>query len=153
MIAATVGAALLIVAEFTTLYTVHVASSSFAISTESTGAHHSYALALIAGLTLFLAVGVWREGSRPALLAIGALGVIALLISLIGDLPDAHATGLLRTEGVQLHLAAAKPGAGLYIETLGAVLLMITCTSGFILAGPPTLRRPARSAQTNGAHG
>jgi hypothetical protein len=36
---------------------------------------------------------------------------------------------------------------GLYVETLAAAILIITCVSGFILMGPPARRRqPARAA-------
>ena len=150
---AVLAAVLLVAAEFTTLFSIHVASSRVAIRTVSTGVHHSYALVPVGLLALFLAAGVGREGSRPALLAIGLLGVITLLLALIGDLPDAHASGLIGTRATHFEAAAATPGAGLYIETGGAALLIMTCTSGFILAGPPALRRPTRRAQTNGAHG
>ena len=89
---------------------------------------------LLAG---FFALVFWRLGSRPALLAVGALGVISLLIALFGDLPDAHASGLVGTATTHYEQASASPSAGLYLETLGAVLLMITCGCGFLLLGAP----------------
>ena len=69
------------------------------------------------------------------------LWLAALLIGLIGDLPDASSN---RIELVLGHYVEAnsKPSAGFYMETLGAVILLITCVWGFLLAGPP---RPARS--------
>ncbi len=77
------------------------------------------------------------SGGRPGLLAIGVLGVLALLISLLGDLPDAHGSGLIGTATTHYQLASATPSAGMYMETLGAVVLIITCVSAFILLGPP----------------
>src|SRR5436305_13559587 len=59
------GALLLLVAEFTTLFTVKAASSSIPTKSASTGSHHAYAMALIAVCAAFLCYGVWRVGSRP----------------------------------------------------------------------------------------
>jgi uncharacterized membrane protein len=134
------GALLMIVAEFTTLFTVHVETSSRPIKTVTTGPHHSYALLLIALVVAGLALAVWRDSSRPALLAIGLLGVVALLIALLGDLPDAHATGLAGSSTTRYVDARSTPSAGLYLETLGAVVLMITCGVGFIALGAPGRR-------------
>jgi hypothetical protein len=143
------GALLMIVAEFTTLFTVHVETSSRPIKTVSTGSHHSYALLLIALVVAGLALAVWRDSSRPALLAIGLLGVVALLIALLGDLPDAHATGLAGSSATRYVDASSTPSAGLYLETLGAVVLVITCGVGFIALGAPR-RQPDENAQTQG---
>jgi uncharacterized membrane protein len=131
------GALLLVVAEFTTLFTVHVETTSAPIKTAATGPHHSYALLLIAIVAAVLAVAVWRDSSRPALLAIGLLGVVALLIALLGDLPDANASGLAGTSTTRYVDASSTPSAGLYLETLGAVVLVITCGVGFIALGAP----------------
>jgi hypothetical protein len=137
---ALLGALLLVVAEFTTLFTVHVQTSSTPIKTVTTGSHHSYALLLIAIVVAVLAFAVWRDTSRPALLAIGLLGVVALLIALLGDLPDAHASGLAGSSTTHYVDASSTPSAGLYLETLGAVLLVITCGVGFIALGAPGRR-------------
>jgi uncharacterized membrane protein len=142
------GALLLVVAEFTTLFTVHVETSSAAIKTVATGPHHSYALLLIAIVVAVLAIAVWRDSSRPALLAIGLLGVVALLIALLGDLPDAHASGLAGSSTTHYVDASSTPSAGLYLETLGAVVLVITCGVGFIALGSPG-RRSAENPETS----
>src|SRR3982074_2356250 len=92
---ALLGALLLIVAELTTLYEVRTSASSAPIKSIATGPNHAYALVPIAVLAAVLAYGAWHASSRQALLAIGVLGVIALLIAVIGDLPDAQATGLI----------------------------------------------------------
>jgi hypothetical protein len=132
------GALLLLVAEFTTLFEVHTASSPGPIRSIGTGSHHSYAMALIAVVVGAFAIGAWRTGSRPALLAVGVLGIVSLLIALLGDLPDAHAQNLLvGSPTTHLQLANATPSAGLYMETAGAAVLIITCVCAFILLGPP----------------
>lgn len=136
------GALLLLVAEFTTLFSVHVATSSTPIKTVVAGSHHSYALIPIAIVVALLAIGVWRDGSRPALLAIGLLGIVALLIALLRDLHAATETGFLGSHYV---IASSTPSAGLYLETLGAAVLLITCGLGFIALGSPTPRAPRRT--------
>jgi hypothetical protein len=42
----------------------------------------------IALLAAALGIAVWRTGSRSALLALGLIGVVAVLIAQLGDLPD-----------------------------------------------------------------
>jgi hypothetical protein len=133
---ALLGALSLSVAELTTLYEVHTADSPVPVKSVGTGSNHAYGLLVIALCVAALGYAVWRAGSRPALLAIGVLGVTALLIGLLGDLPDASATGLISHGGHYVN-ASSTPSAGLYLETLGAAILIVTCVSGFILLGPP----------------
>ena len=135
------AALLLIVAEFTTLYDVKTTTGGLLVKSVSTGSHNSYALIPIALLAGLLAFAVWRAASRPALLALGVLGVLALLIGLLGDLPDAHASGLIGSSTTHYSVATSRPSAGFYMETLGAVLLLITCVSGFLMLGAPTASR------------
>jgi hypothetical protein len=139
---AAIGAVLLLVAEFTTLFTIRSSAAGAPVRSVGTGSHHSYALVPIALLVIVLATAVATLGSRPALLAIGFLGVVALLIALLGDLPDAHASGLIGTPSTHYVSATSRPSAGFYMETLGAVLLVISSVSGFLL-----LERPGRDPQ------
>jgi hypothetical protein len=150
------AALLLLVAEFTTLYQVQTSTNSAAINSVTAGSNNSYAMIPLALLAGFFAFGVWRTGSRVALLAVGLLGVIALLISLLGDLPNAHASGLVRIAGGRFATANATPSTGFYMETLGAVLLLITAVSGFLMLPAPTpavRRRNAGDAEGGGAGG
>ena len=146
------GSVLLLVAEFTPLFTIHTSSSQAAIKTVQTGSHDSYALVPIAILAVLLTFEVWRSGSRLALVATGVLGVVSLLIALLADLPDARATGLVGSLATGLKVASASPGAGLYLETLGAVVLLITAAAGLLLQTQPRLplpRRRVRARATN----
>jgi hypothetical protein len=134
------GAALLVVAEFTPLLHVHSsARGAGVIKTISTGAHHSYALLPLAALVVFLALAGRASGSRLVLVAIGILGLVTLAIALIGDLPDAQASGVIVSggrsvaSGGALVSAASTPSAGLYLETLGAVVLMLASGGGLLL--------------------
>ena len=103
-------------------------------------------------LVVALSIAVYTAVSRPALLSIGILAVITLLIALLGDLPDAHASGIVGG-GAQHYVAAnSTPSAGLYMETLGGVVLLITSVCGFLLLGPPSRpRRRSGSTRRNGA--
>lgn len=145
VVATTLGALLLLAAEFTPLFTIHVNAAHPHVRSVSAGSHDSYALVPVAVLALAMAFGIWRAGSRVALLAVGALGVLAVLLALLGDLPDARAHGLLQNAPGHYVEAAARAGAGLYLETAGAALLIVTSVSGFILIGPPPRRRSPRA--------
>jgi hypothetical protein len=138
------GAVLLVVAEFTTLFNVHTAISPGPVKSVGTGSHHSYALIPIALLAAALAVAVFRLGSRPALLSMGLLGVVTLLIALLGDLPDASASGLVGSAGTHYINATSTPSAGIYMETLGAALLIIASGAAFLLLGRPDRPVPRR---------
>lgn len=142
---AALGALLILVSQFTALYHVHVATSSAAIKTVGTGANHAWAPIPIALLAGALAFAVYRKGSRTALVALMVLGVVTLLIALLGDLPDAHATGIVGSGASQYAEGTSTPSAGLYMETLGGVLLLISGGIGLMLLGAPR-RRPPESA-------
>jgi hypothetical protein len=141
---ASAGAVLLVVAEFTTLYGVHVASRSAPIETISGGSNNSYAMIPIAVLAVFLALAGIGGGGRWALAALGVVGLVALLISLVGDLPGAQQSNHLIRFGGKFVLGSSKPSAGMYIETLGAVLLIVAAGLGLLLGeSPPNrTRRP-----------
>jgi|SRR5579884_872438 len=135
-----VGALLLIVAEFTPLYRVHPQSGGAVLQSVGTGSNHAYALIPIALLALFLGIAFRWAGARLALLGIGLAGVVALLIALVGDLPDARHRGVVGSAARGYVNAVSRPSAGLYMETLGAVVLIASCGSGLLLTG---IRAPA----------
>jgi hypothetical protein len=141
---AAVGALLILISQFTALYHVHVATSSAPIKTVGTGANHAWAPLPIALLAAGLAFAVYQKASRAALVALVVLGVVTLLIALLGDLPDAHATGIVGSGASQYAEGTSTPSAGLYMETLGAILLLISGGIGLLLLGAP--RRPPELA-------
>jgi hypothetical protein len=134
------GAALLVLSEFTHLYSIHIASQHAPVSSVTGGSHNSYAFVPIGVLAALLAFGA-RERTRAALLALVAIGVISLLIALIGDLPDAQASGLL-FRGGHLVIAKATPQVGMYLESLGSIAHVLAGGLGLLLGPPPT--RPER---------
>jgi hypothetical protein len=143
---ALVGALLLVVSEFTTLFTIRSATGA-TLKSISTHSHDSYALIPIALVAVGLAWGAVASGSRWALIALGGVGLVALLIALIGDLPDAQATGTIIAAG---HYAAANdhPGAGLYLESFGAIVLVIAAGCGLLLSGEREPAAPAAAASS-----
>lgn len=131
------GVALLLVAEFTPLLHVHAGGHVHLARTVSTGSHHSYALLPVAALSAGLAFTAWRSGSRFALLAIGLLGLLTIAIALLGDLPDAHSTGLVGSPTTGLSTATSSPAIGLFLETGGGVMLLLCAAAGMLLEPVP----------------
>jgi hypothetical protein len=140
LLAGALGAVLLVIAEFSTLYRVHLTTSTAPVQSVSTGSHNAYAMLPIAGLAVALLLAGRRQRSRPALAGLATLGVAALLIALVGDLPDTRAHGIAQ----QLVLASTSAGPGIYLETLGAVLLLLAGGLGLLLGGPGVRSRFAR---------
>ena len=144
------GAVLIVVSQFIALYQVHSATSAVAIKTVGTGANHAWAgipLALAAGV---LAFAVYRSGSRTALAGIAGLGIAMLLIGLLSDLPPTHATGLLGSSATGFVRATTTRGAGLYLETLGAVLLLISGGLGLLMLAGGTPGGPQTGVNRRG---
>jgi hypothetical protein len=145
------GALLVLIAQFTALYHLHSATSSQVVKTVATGANHAWAPIPLALAAVALAYVVYRYGSRMALLGLVALGVAMLLIALIGDLPNAHSSGLIGSSAGGYVQATSSPSAGLYMETLGAVVLLLAGGVGFLMLAPtaepappaPSPRAPA----------
>jgi hypothetical protein len=135
--AAFLGAILLIVADLSTL--IAVKTVSVTIKNISGGSHHSYALLILGVFALPMAYGATRRGSLPAMAALIAVGLVALLIMLVVDLPDIHKTGDI---GQLYKPASASESSGFYLETLGAFLLLIAGSAGLFLSSPS--RRPSR---------
>lgn len=141
------GALVLAVSQFLNLYGTHIRTRHLVVATATSGSEHAYALLLVAVVAAVLTYGVWRVASRPALLGIGVLGLAALLVALLHDLPVAHRQGLWSMGGHYV-LAINRPEVGLYLETAGALLLLLTFVGGFVLVlGSPTPRtRPGDDA-------
>lgn len=135
VLVALVGALLVLFAQFVALYNVRVVTNSSPVKAVGTGANHGWAPLPIALVCLVLVLAVFRYGSRAALLGLVALGIATLLIALAVDLPDVHATGLIGSSAGRFQRAANSPAAGLYLETLGSVLLLASGGVGFLMLG------------------
>ena len=134
-IAAVVGSVCLLVATFSTIIEITVGTTSKIADrdTELSGwDRHSVSLVLIGLFGLVMTAGALR-GARPAMAAVAVAGIVALLIALIGDLPDVHKTGVI---GQLYDNARANPKLGYYLETLGGALLLLAGGGLLLLAGP-----------------
>jgi hypothetical protein len=86
---------------------------------------HGNALMVIAVFAIIaLAVAIF-SGSKPAATAVAVAGVVALLVFLLADLPDANTTGTLDTDQSFID-AEAVPREGFYMELVGALALTVT---------------------------
>lgn len=86
---------------------------------------HNYALLVLAVFALIaLAVSVYT-GSQVATFAVAAAGVIALLIFLIGDLPDANRIGTFDDRRESFIDAKAEPQPGFWLALIGSLLLAL----------------------------
>lgn len=150
LVGALTGALVLAVSQFLNLFGTHIRARHVVVATDTVGSEHGYALLPVALVVVLLAYGVWRLLSRPALLGIGVLGLAALLITLLHDLPYAHKQGLRSFQGHYV-LAVNRPEVGLYMETAGALLLLLTFVCGFVLLGPPETQADRRAPQAGAA--
>ena len=145
LVLALAGCVLLVIAEFSHLYEIHVITVTVKVG--KVGAHHGYALLIIAIVAALMAFAAVLGGSRPAAWALFVLAVAALVIALAVDLPVVNDTGLY---GRNYEQAKAQAGNGFFLETLGAVVLLIAAVS-ILLLGPP--RERASNAATAPASG
>jgi len=128
--------ALLIAADLSTLVQIKVVT---VVKERLSGHHqHGWAVALLGIASIPLIIGAVRGRARPAQLALIALGVAVLIIALAKDLPDTRSTGVI---GQRYDEASAAPGPGFYLETAGAVLLILTGVGALVLL-------PGRSASS-----
>jgi hypothetical protein len=126
------GATLLVLATFTTVIRIRARSGAGGgeVDTHLTGYdRHSVALVLIAVFGVVMIVGA-LQNALPAMAALAAGGLLAVLITVIGDAPHIHDTGFVRQ---YFDTAASGAGIGFYFETLGAVLLLISGAGLLIL--------------------
>lgn len=127
--AGTIGALLLLLTEFTTIFSVDVLASGTCEEIADPAARdacqtsgleqHGGAFVLLGLLALVMALGAGRGRSRPAAAALVAIGAVVLAFALGRDLPKSNDTGLV---GIQYEEAKAGPRSGLYLEIVAGVL-------------------------------
>lgn len=95
------------------------------IATVTLFEQHSVAtaiLGLFAALALVFAVAT---GSRPAVVAVIGMGVAVLFVFLLIDLPDIGSTGMFNTPGAGNLDATGKASAGLWMEMVGGLVIVL----------------------------
>ena len=137
--AAVAGAALLIVAEFSTLRGVRALEAD--VMRVSAGGNHGYALLVIAAVALPLAAWAALGRSRVAALALIIAGAAAAYVVLAIDRPDLGSTAPVN----QLYTStSAWTGSAIYWEAAGAALLL---ASGAVQSLLPRRVRPRAQAR------
>jgi hypothetical protein len=131
IVAASLAAAVLLFAtEFSTVASVDVASGSCEVIHDTDPAladrcelsgfeRNGGSFLLIAALTLAMGMGAGFGGSRPAAVALVAIGAGILLWTLLVDLPVTKETGAL---GESFEGATAQAGTGLWLELVAGLL-------------------------------
>jgi hypothetical protein len=127
-LACVAGAAALFVSEFMT--TFQLSSAGQPLCDVGAAGRHHFALGVLA---IFAVIGVIiavTSASKPAAIAVGVAGVIALILFLTIDLPHANNTGTLAgcsasTTG-SFFEAKAIPQAGFWLEMVGALALALS---------------------------
>ena len=125
-----IGAVLLVVSEFATLRSVKVLTASCDDLADPSlrgscvthgGEEHAYALVLLGIVAGLMTWGAALGRSRPAGIALIAIGAAVLAIAFLTDVPDIHKTGVL---GERFDSAKATAGAGLYMEIIGGAFVL-----------------------------
>ncbi len=122
---ALLGALLLVVSTFSTVVQIKVLTATEVDGKDLTvsGADlHSVALIVVALFAVLMLVGAIR-GARPAMTALAASGLLALGLIVGLDVPELDSTGQLSRFYEDVSAGAAR---GFYLETLGAVLLLVS---------------------------
>jgi len=125
-----VAGALLMATLFTTITSVDVADGSCEVIYDSNTRlgdrcvlsgfeRHGPAFALLGVLAVVMAVGAGLGGSRPAALALMAIGLVGVVVTLATDLKASGETGAI---GRFYGNAKAVRGPGLYLELLAGAL-------------------------------
>jgi hypothetical protein len=130
LVVGSAGAILTIAADFATLRSVKVLTASCSDLADPSlrgscvtrgGEEHSYALVLMGLVALLMVWGAVIGRSRPAGVALLAIGAAVVAIALLTDVPDIHKTGVL---GQRFDSAHAQAGPGLWMEIAGGALIL-----------------------------
>ena len=125
--------ALMLLTEVTTVVSVDLRNTSCEVIYDSnpaladdcsqTGFERSSVALLLLGLVTFaMGSGAAFGRSRPAAVALIAIGVVVIGITLLSDLPASDDTGLIGRDYAE---ASASAGAGLWFELIGGVLAVV----------------------------
>lgn len=124
VLACAAASALLAASQFTNMFELTPPGGEV-LRTIDAADQHGYATLVLAILALVLLVVAMAAGgdglSQGACFAVAVCGVVALLIFLVIDLPDAGSIGPLKDESFVD--AKAEPAAGFWFELVGSLVL------------------------------
>jgi hypothetical protein len=128
VLACAAAAAMLAASQFTDIFHLTPPGGE-ALKAIDASDQHGYATVVLAGFALFLiGVAILARGqaiAQVAAVAIAVCGLVALLIFLIGDLPDVNKVGTLDDPRQSFIDAEAKPVAGFWLELVGSLVLTV----------------------------
>ena len=127
------GVLLLVISQFSTLLEIKVITA--VVEERSPFDQHGPSLLIIAIFSAVMAFGAVVGRSTPAAVALLALALVAVAITLLVDLPKLDETGLY---GERYEAAQSRAGTGFYMETLGAAVLLLSAVA--MLVFRPTAR-------------
>src|SRR5262249_20981226 len=111
-----------------------------AISSKDQHGYATLVLAIFALVLILVTLAARDEQVRQvAAMAVAVCGLIALLIFLIGDLPDVNKIGTLGDPRQSFIDAEAKPVAGFWLELAGSLVLTV-CGAALATMRPGTSR-------------
>jgi hypothetical protein len=119
-ITALLGGGLLILAEFLNLFEIE--ARGLVVKEQAGGSHHAYAMLVVGAGTIGATLLARSTEQWPPALGIVLLGGFALAFALIGDLPDATRTDLVRGA----RIAEAHPSLGFWTELAGATIALVS---------------------------
>lgn len=119
------AAAILAASELMTLFEFTPPGGGEPLEQQMAADQHGYTMLVLAVFALIALAFAIGTGSRPASLAIAIAGAVALLIFVIGDLPDVNKIGALDDERELFVDAKAEPRAGFWLALIGSLLLTV----------------------------
>jgi hypothetical protein len=130
------GGGLLILAEFLNLFEIE--ARGLVIKEQAGGSHHAYAMLVVGAGTIGATLLARSTEQWPPVLGVAVLSGFALAFALVGDLPDATRTDLVRGA----RIGDAHPALGLWTELAGAAIALVSA-----LALVRLLRRTSTAAR------
>ena len=128
------AAGVLFASEFMTTFRLAQAGGDTLCTQQAADRHH-YALVVLAAFAVVAVIVAVLSGSKPAAISVAIIGVLALLMFLIVDLPKVNNAGTLAgcspTTAGEFFEAKALPQSGFWLEMVGALALTL---SGVALA-------------------
>lgn len=139
-LAAIVSAVVLGASEFMTTFEFTAAGGD-PLQVSEASDRHTYGLLVLAVFAIVMVLAHVRTAARPPALAAAAAGAVALLVFLVGDLPDVNKVGDLSDPVLGLTAARAEPQPGFWLELVGSVGLALA--AGVMAALAPASDSPS----------
>lgn len=123
-ITALLGALIVIVSQVVTAYSLENELGEV-LDTVTLLSKHGALTAIIGLVSALVVVFAVATGNRSATIVLIGLGVAVILIFLLVDVPDIGSTGMFNTPTAGNLDATAKASAGIWLELVGGVILVL----------------------------